>query len=73
MTKDELQEWKANPVTEFFHQMVEMAIEAVKDEPRIYGSIDETALYNAKHEGRIETYEEILNWYNLAMEELNED
>ena len=71
MNQEQIQEWRANPVTKLFFNTIREAVRAQQEEPRyrpvmtigdqkIPVTSDMTALQNALAEGRIDAFNEVL-------------
>lgn len=73
ITKDDLFGWRQNPVTQQFLKDLEEELQSERMATRIAQTIDETVLHNAKTQGYIEGLEQLESWYEMKMEELNED
>lgn len=73
ITKDDLFSWWQNPVTRQFIKDLEEEIKDEKSSNRIAQTIDETVLLNAKTQGYIEGLDQLESWYEMKLEELNEN
>jgi hypothetical protein len=73
ITKADLQEWKANKVTEALFKHLSEEIEERKDRSRVRDSSHMMVVENAVADGFMDGCTVANDWYEDAMEELNED
>lgn len=73
LTKEDYESWKDNPVTRQYFVDIATNIKETQSDGRMGTSIDEVALKNAHAQGFIDGLSELEEWYDIKLEEFNED